>query len=88
MLVILILTPNLLMLCLSMRKISKNSKSIKALNNINVKMGEKLSRKDELERRNNQLKNQYTDTQKQIDELNDIVIRESPEFEKKKNMKR
>ena len=47
-------------------------------------MGEKLSRKDELERRNNQLKNQYTDTQKQIDELNDIVIRESPEFEKKK----
>lgn len=66
------------------KKISKNSKSIKALNNINVKMGEKLSRKDELERRNNQLKNQYTDTQKQIDELNDIVIRESPEFEKKK----
>ena len=87
MLVILILTPNLLMLCLSMRKkISKNSKSIKALNNINVKMGEKLSRKDELERRNNQLKNQYTDTQKQIDELNDIVIRESPEFEKKKKI--
>ena len=66
------------------KKISKNSKSIKALNNINVKMEEKLSRKDELERRNNQLKNQYTDTQKQIDELNDIVIRESPEFEKKK----
>ena len=34
------------------KKISKNSKSIKALNNINVKMGEKLSRKDELERIN------------------------------------